>query len=104
MYRERAEPGRNTPIPDDLDLLKPDLPDPPGEDKDYNPFEAARNGTFIYDDDDDAAERSSDVELGASGRERRGERPALTHGSCDDAGERPSIGTCEAKPLNALQS
>src|SRR5271154_5317675 len=41
MYRERAEPGRNTPIPDDLDLLKPDLPDPPEEDKDYNPFEAA---------------------------------------------------------------
>jgi hypothetical protein len=62
MYRERAEPGRNTPIPDDLDLLKPDLPDPPGEDEDYNPFEAARNGTFEYDDDDDA--ESSDVDPG----------------------------------------
>jgi hypothetical protein len=62
MYRERAEFGSNTPIPDDLDLLKPDLPDPPGEDEDYAPFQAARDGTFEYDDDDTA--ESSDVDSG----------------------------------------
>jgi hypothetical protein len=36
MYRERAEPGGNTPIPDDLDLLKP----APPEDDDNQPGDA----------------------------------------------------------------
>src|SRR5271170_2830911 len=80
MYRERAEPGRNTPIPDDLDLLRPDLPDPPEEDKDYNPFEAARNGTFVYEDDDTAA--SPD---GESGRPVESEEGSDRHSPIDHA-------------------
>jgi hypothetical protein len=80
MYRERAEPGGNTPIPDDLDLLKPDLPDPPEEDKDYNPFQAARDGTFVYEPDD--AVELSDVD---SGRPVESEEGSDRHSGIDHA-------------------